>query len=177
MREEGVTVDRSDPNAWTITEPTAGVVADRDFSTEDFNETRGPPPPTPELSVCRVEEPVFGDAHNAAGVHLPAGGSVIIGPGGSIRAQSGIAILATRPSGGEAPMRHVDIALDGHQVAEVIGDDWIINDGGETMIVVNGVTLHDGVMGTTGLTARNGAWNVTIRAEGVTVDRSARMPG
>ena len=41
MRPEGVTVrDRSDPDPanWVITEPAAGVVADRDFSTEDFIE-------------------------------------------------------------------------------------------------------------------------------------------
>ena len=63
--------------------------------------------------------------------------------------------------------------LDGRRVAEVLGDDWIVNDGGETTIVVNNVKLHDGATGATGLTAPNGARDVLIiQAEGVTVDRS-----
>ncbi len=63
--------------------------------------------------------------------------------------------------------------LDGRRVAEVLGDDWIVNDGGETTIVVNNVKLHDGAAGVTGLTAPNGARDVLIiQAEGVTVDRS-----
>ena len=50
MRGEGVTVvDRTDPDPvnWMITEPTTGVVADRDFSAGDFNETARPSPPQP----------------------------------------------------------------------------------------------------------------------------------
>ena len=44
MRAEGVTVtDRTDPANWVITEPAGGVVADRDFSTEDFIETSTQP--------------------------------------------------------------------------------------------------------------------------------------
>ena len=60
--------------------------------------------------------------------------------------------------------------LNGRRVRDVIGDDWIINDGGETTIVVNEVMLHDGGKGVVpNAVAHNGAWNVTIRAEGVTV--------
>ena len=46
-----------------------------------------------------------------AGVHLPGGGTVVIGPEGSIRAQSGIAILAT----GDAPQLLVDMNLGGRR--------------------------------------------------------------
>ena len=62
--------------------------------------------------------------------------------------------------------------LRSRRVEKVIGDDWIINDGGETTIVVNDVKLHDGAMGSTGLTASNGAWDVMVRDDGVTVDTS-----
>ena len=206
MREEGVNVDYiTDPNPanWEMIKPTAGVVADRDFSAQDFNEARRPsppppPPPMPMPQTVMVDEPVFGDADDVAGVHLPAGGRVRIGPRGTVGAESGIAILAE----GDAPMLHVDMNLDGRRVRDVIGDDWIINDGGETTIVVNGVTLHDGATGVvedavapnggnvrvtqrsrraTGVVrdamAANGAFNVTMRPEGVTVlDRSDPDP-
>ena len=117
----------------------------------------------------------------AAGVFLAGGGKVFIGPQGTIRAASGIAILATgdTPVAGGDPLKptlYVDINLDGRRVADVIGDDWIINDGGETTILVNGVELHDGEDGvvfesdnTTPVSVRNGAWDVTMREEGVTV--------
>ena len=119
---------------------------------------------------------------------LAGGGRVVIGPGGSIGAESGIAILATgtvpaveddsttmdinEATPAIPPKLRVDMNLGGRRVAEAIGDDWIINDGGETTIAVNGMVLHEGATGVTGLTARNGAWNVTMREEGVTVDRS-----
>ena len=237
MREEGVNVvDYTmdpDPANWEMIVPTAGVVVDRDFSAQDFNETARPrprpprpppppptcpagqtgtppncatpPPPTPTPETVMVNERVFGGMGEEAGVHLPGGGTVVIGPEGSIRAQSGIAILATGDApqllvdmnlggrrdviGSEGSIRAqsgivnlaaegvpqllVDMNLDGRRVEDVIGDDWIINDGGETTIVVNGVTLHDGPTGVVPDTvAPNGAWNVTMREEGVTVDRS-----
>ena len=237
MRAEGVNVvDYTmdpDPANWEMIVPVAGVVAGRDFSAQDFNETARPrprpprpppppptcpagqtgtppncatpPPPTPTPETVMVNEGVFGGMGEEAGVHLPGGGTVVIGPEGSIRAQSGIAILATEGApqllvdmnlGGRrdvigsegsiraqsgivnlaaegAPQLLVDMNLDGRRVEDVIGDDWIINDGGETTIVVNGVTLHDGPTGVVPDTvAPNGAWNVTMREEGVTVDRS-----
>ena len=206
MREEGVTVmiDRTmDPAIWVVSDPAVGVVTDRDFSAQDFNEARRPsppppPPPMPMPQTVMVDEPVFGDADDVAGVHLPAGGRVLIGPRGTVGGKSGIAILAE----GDAPMLHVDMNLDGRRVRDVIGDDWIINDEGETTIVVNGVTLHDGATGVvedavapnggnvrvtqrsrraTGVVrdamAANGAFNVTMRPEGVTVlDRSDPDP-
>ncbi len=112
----------------------------------------------------------------AAGVFLAGGGKVFIGPQGTIRAASGIAILATGDTpvaGGDPPLKptlYVDINLDGRPVAQVIYDDWIINDGGETTILVNDVKLHDGKDGVVpGAVAMNGAFDVTMREEGVTV--------
>ena len=168
MREEGVTVDRTDPANWTT--ETATTAADRDFSAQDFNERRRPTPPPPppalEPSEHRVNERVFVGSGEAAGLLLEAGGAVYIGPEGSVGAESGIAILAT----GDAPDLLVDLTLEGRRVADVIGDDWIINDGGETTIVVNDVKLHDGTDGVVSdAVAPNGAWNVRIREDGVTV--------
>ena len=113
---------------------------------------------------------------NEAGVYLAGGGRVVIGPKGSVGAKSGIAILATGDNPGDPaikPKLRVDMNLDGRRVAQAIGNDWIINDEGETTIAVNNVVLHDGEMGVVpGSTAPNGAWNVRMREEGVTVDRT-----
>ena len=180
MREEGVAVDRTQAN-WRMSEPTAGVVvvADRDFSAADFNESRRPqppppPPPPPMRQTVMVDEHVFGGSDDQAGVLLEGDGEVYIGPEGSVGAESGIAILAT----GDFPKLLVNLNLDGRRVANVIGDDWIINDGGETTIVVNDVTLHDGATGVVrDAMAPKGAFNVTMRPEGVTVrDRSDPDP-
>ena len=112
-----------------------------------------------------VNGPVWGGSGEAAGVFLAGGGRVYIGPDGSVGADSGIAILAA----GVTPKLYLNMELDGRQVTDVINDDWIINDGGETTIVVNGTTLHDGATGATGDVATNGAWNVMMREEGVIV--------
>ena len=120
-----------------------------------------------------------GTGPNGAGVFLAGGGRVIIGRRGSIGATSGIAILATgtvpkpdpNPDNVEAilPKLRVDLNLGGRRVAQALGNNWILNDGGETTIAVNGVVLHDGATGVTGRRASNGAWNVRMRAAGVTV--------
>ena len=122
---------------------------------------------------------VHGGTGEAAGVWLAGGGRVYIGPQGTVGADSGIAILSTgdtRPQNQDDPVLkphlYVGMNLNGRRVAQVIGDDWIVNDGGETTIVVNNVTLHEGATGATGATAANGAWDVTLRDEGVTVDRA-----
>ncbi len=117
---------------------------------------------------------------NGAGVYLSNGGRVIIGPSGIIRSTTGIAILATGTIQEDAsdpanvipaipPKLRVDLNLGGRRVWDAIGNDWIINDEGETTIAVNNVVLHDGATGATDNTARNGAWNVRMRAEGVNV--------
>ena len=126
---------------------------------------------------------VWGGTGEAAGVYLAGGGRVVIGPQGSVGAESGIAILATGDTPGATeqdppikPKLYLALNPGGRRLAEVIGDDYILNDGGETTIVLNNVKLHDGATGATGLTAPNGAWDVTMRAEGVTVDRTT-TPG
>ena len=98
------------------------------------------------------------------GIYLANGGKVVIGPRGSIHSESGIAILATGtvPEVPEdnsdpgnvvpavpavPPKLHVELNLDGRRVSQAIGDGWIINDGGETTIAMNGVVLHDGATG------------------------------
>ena len=128
-----------------------------------------------------VNGPVMG---NAAGLYMSGGGKVVIGRKGTIGATSGIAILATGDTPAADPMDppikpklRVDMNLGGRRVAQALGNNWILNDGGETTIAVNGVVLHDGKMGVTGRSASNGAWNVRMREEGVTVtDRTDPDP-
>ena len=137
------------------------------------------------MQTVTVNGPVMGGSGEAAGVYLAGGGRVVIGPKGSVGAASGIAILATGDTPGAnpgdpviKPKLLVDMDLDDRRVAEVLGDDWIINDGGETTIVVNGEKLHDGETGVVeDAVARNGAWNVTMLAEGFKVtDRADPDP-
>ena len=119
-----------------------------------------------------IDSKVLGSSGDAAGVYLWGGGKVIIGPGGTVGADSGVAIRATGDTANPMPKLYVDINLNGRQVTDVIGDDYIINDGGETTFLINGFLLHDGVTGNTGVTAPNGAWDVTMRDDGHTVDTS-----
>ena len=125
----------------------------------------------------------------AEGVSLAGGGRVIIGSQGSIESGSGIAILATGNTpvldeNGDptnetlAPKLRIDFNLGGRQVADALGDNWIINDGGETTIAVNDTVLHEGATGIVAdAVAHNGVWNVSMRAEGVTVtDRTDPDP-
>ena len=115
-----------------------------------------------------VNGSVYGGTGAGAGVYLSSGGKVFIGPRGSVGAESGIAILAEVT----APKLYVNMNLAGRRVGSVLGDDWIVNNGGETTLVVNNVTLHDGMEGATGPTAVNGAWDVSLKEAGVTVDRT-----
>ena len=126
---------------------------------------------------------VFGGSGEAAGIVLNGGGLVWIQSQGSVGAASGIAILATGNTpgmdGGSAvgPSLRVDLDLDGRRLAEVIGDDWIINDGGGTTIRINGRTLHDGATGATDAVIANGAWDIWMEPAGVRVeDRSDPDP-
>ncbi len=59
---------------------------------------------------------------------------------------------------------------------QVIGENWIINDGGETTLLVNGVTLHEGAAGATGAETANGAWDLTISGS-ETIQGRAFTPG
>ena len=94
----------------------------------------------------------------AEGVFLANGGRVIIGPTGSIDSTSGFAILATGDVGGVKPKLRVDLNLNGRRLQEAIADgDWILNDGGQTTIAINGEVLHDGATGFTRKAIANGA--------------------
>ena len=113
---------------------------------------------------------VFGGTGEGAGVFLAGGGKVIIGPNGSVGAESGGAI---RVAGQDSPKLHLTLNPGGRRIARVLDDDYIVNDGGQTHILFNGVLLHHGDDGNTGDVAPNGAFDVTLKAEGVKVtDRS-----
>ena len=123
--------------------------------------------------TATVNGSVLGGSGDAAGVYLAGGGRAVVGPAGTVRAGSGIAILAARKLLSEpAPTLHVSLNPGGRRIAEVLGDDWIVNDGGHTTIFVNGVMLHDGLNGATRNRAVNGEWHVAIRRDGRTVDRT-----
>ena len=122
------------------------------------------------MQVVTVDSAVSSDAE---GVFLAGGGRVIIGTQGSIDSGSGIAILAAGDTPGTSPgdpavkpKLRVDLNLDGRRVVRALGDNRIVNDGGETTIVVNGIVLHDGAAGLTGRTARNGVWDIRMPAAG-----------
>ncbi len=108
-----------------------------------------------------VNAPVTGGTgENAAGVFLAGGGQVAIGPKGTLGAASQVAILAS----GGAPKLRVEMDLDERRVAEVLRGGAIRNEGGETTLVVNGVTLHEGATGATGATVARGARDLTVSA-------------
>ncbi|MYB89433.1 MAG: autotransporter outer membrane beta-barrel domain-containing protein [Proteobacteria bacterium] len=207
IRANGVNVQSytgASPASWTIGARAADLIEDRDFSfsstarESDLMETQesppstfepspppqpvSPPPSEPEPEAMQVNAPVVADEDEVAAVQVEGDGAVHIGPQGSVRAASGIAILAS----GENPALSVSMELDGRQMGQVIGDDWIINDGGGTTIIINGVTLHDATTGVVpGAVAPNGAFNVRtteeagvrVRTEGVRVlDRSDPDP-
>ncbi len=114
-----------------------------------------------------VNGPVVGGSGEGAGIFLAGGGAVVVGPRGSLGAASGVAVRAA----GHASSLRVDMNLDQRRVAEVIGDHFIRNDGGETTVVVNGVVLHEGASGVTGRAVPNGARNVTIVASEIAAAR------
>ena len=160
MLAGGVNVTgHADPATWAMSDLAEGVTTDRDFSAADFAEV--------QVRVD-VDEVVSAGPDAMAGIHLEEGGAVHIGAQGRIEPASGIAILATRTPSGEAPELLVGMNLAGRRVGDVIGDGWIINDGGGTTLVVNGVKLHDAVTGVVpGVSAPNGVRNVRFETSGV----------
>ena len=120
----------------------------------------------PAQSVI-VNAHVRGGTGVGAGVRLHGGGSVEIGPRGSLGASSGVAV---RAEARDAAL-HVGVVLDGRRPDEVIAGD-IRNDDGRTTIVVNGTTLHDGDAGATGLRAPHGARDVTLTRSGTILGRA-----
>ena len=136
----------------------------------------------------------------AEGVYLANGGRVIIGPESSIDSGTDIAILATgtvpevmddpqtmdidETAAAIPPKLRVDLNPGGsrmvgagHWLETALGGGWILNDGGETTIAVNGTVLHEGATGVvSNAVARNGVWDVTMVANGVTVDDRTTDP-
>ena len=120
-------------------------------------------------------------------MYLAGGGRVNIWSHGTLGADSGIAILATGDTPGADPANDpsikpklfVNMHLNGRRVGRVLGNNWIINDGGETTVAVNGIVLHDGATGAVldgdgdPVKSPNGAFDVSVRPDGATVnDRS-----
>ena len=113
---------------------------------------------------------VWGGTGVGAGVRLYGGGRVEIGPRGSVGADSGVAVRAEA----DGAALHVDAQLDSRPLSDAIAGE-IRNDDGWTTVVVNGVVLHDGVTGATGLRAPNGARDISLAAS-ETVAGRAFMP-
>ncbi len=88
---------------------------------------------------------------------LDGGGLVAVGPTGVIRGVDGVAVRA-----GGAPLT-VELTLAARRLASVLGG-VIVNEGGETTLIVNGVKLHDGAEGATGAEVPNGARDARLRA-------------
>ncbi len=121
-----------------------------------------------------------GTGDDAAGVYLAGGGRVYIGPQGTVGAASGVSVWARRKlttgnNPDDPPALYVSLNPGGRRMAAVLDGGWILNDGGKTTIVMNGVKLHDGTAGATGLWAPNGARDVTIRKAGVKVPDTTKV--
>ncbi len=97
----------------------------------------------------------------AESIVLKGGGQVVIGPRASIASESGIAVHATEATSTPGPKLRVDLNLDGRRpVSPVLGNNRIVNDGGETAIYLNGVLLQPGAA------APNGVWDLWMREGG-----------
>ena len=110
---------------------------------------------------------VWGGTGVGAGVRLYGGGRVEIGPRGSVGADSGVAVRAEA----DGAALHVDAQLDSRPVSDAIAGE-IRNDDGRTTVVINGVVLHDGATGATGLRAPNGARDVSLAASETVAGRA-----
>ena len=116
--------------------------------------------------TVRVNGRVQGGTGISAGVFMAGGGRVFIGPRGRVGALSGVAIRAvgnTVVDGETVPRRlWVELMPDGRSPAGLL-DGTVVNDGGETVLAVNGTPLYDSEEGgRTGLWAPNGARDVTL---------------
>ncbi len=135
-----------------------GAPALRDVTVDASDNTRG----TTAAQNVVVNGRVRGGSGVGAGVRLYGGGRVEIGPRGSVGAASGVAVRAEGPEGTE-PALHVEAQLDGRRVSDAIAGE-IRNDDGRTTVAVNGVVLHHGMAGATGLRAPNGARDISLAA-------------
>ena len=143
-----------------------GAPALRDVTVDASDNTRG----TTAAQNVVVNGRVGGGSGVGAGVRLYGGGRVEIGPRGSVGAASGVAVRAEGPEGTE-PALHVEAQLDGRRVSDAIAGE-IRNDDGRTTVAVNGVVLHDGMTGATGLRAPNGARDISLAASQTVAGRT-----
>ena len=125
----------------------------RDVMVDASDNTRG----TAAAQDVVVNGSVRGGSGVGAGVRLYGGGRVEIGPRGSVGAASGVAVRAE----GDGAALHVAATLDGRRASDAIAGE-IRNDAGTTTVAVNGVVLHDGMTGATGVRAPNGARDVSV---------------
>ena len=114
-----------------------------------------------------VNGPVQGGSGDGAGVQLAGGGRIEIGANGSVGADSGVAIRAL----GDGSALRVAADFDGRRPGDVFGGD-IRNDAGRTAIVVDGVTLHDPMLGATGALIPRGARDLTLAAHDTVLGRA-----
>ena len=129
--------------------------------------------------TVRVNGRVWGGLGDAAGVWLAGGGRVVVGPQGSIGADSGVAILGAGPdatdgasgaagqsavgqtdSGGNGLL--VDLDLDGRRIEKVIGGE-VRNDAGGLTVLLNGVDVT--APAAAGVPIPNGAWDIRRLAD------------
>ena len=143
-----------------------GAPALRNVAMDASDNTRG----TTAAQKVVVNGRVRGGSGAGAGVRLYGGGRVEIGPRGSVGAASGVAVRAEGPEGTE-PALHVEAQLDGRRASDAIAGE-IRNDDGRTTVVVNGVVLHDGMTGATGLRAPNGARDISLAASQTVAGRT-----
>ncbi len=143
-----------------------GAPALRDVAVDASDNTRG----TTAAQKVVVNGRVRGGSGVGAGVRLYGGGRVEIGSRGSVGAASGVAVRAEGPEGTE-PALHVEAQLDGRRVSDAIAGE-IRNDDGRTTVAVNGVALHDGMTGATGLRAPNGARDISLAASETVAGRT-----
>ena len=143
-----------------------GAPALRDVTVNASDNTRG----TTAAQNVVVNGQVRGGSGVGAGVRLYGGGRVEIGPRGSVGAASGVAVRAEGPEGTE-PALHVEAQLDGRRASDAIAGE-IRNDDGRTTVAVNGVVLHDGMTGATGLRAPNGARDISLAASETVAGRT-----
>ena len=106
--------------------------------------------------------------HGTAGrVWLENGGTVTVGAAGVIKGIDGVAI---RSDGGAL---RVDLSLNGRRLADVANGDILSGAPDQTTIIVNGVTVLDGIHGAVDVDILNGPFDVRM-ASGIGED--GRVP-
>lgn len=135
---------------------TGGVILAADVAADGYRD-----------QTVKVNGRVRGGSGDGAGVMLFGGGRVEIGAGGSVGADSGVAIRAL----GDGSALRVAADFDGRRPGDVFGGD-IRNDAGRTAIVVDGVMLHDPMLGATGALIPRGARDLTLAAGDTVLGRA-----